>query len=169
MISGAVDAAYGQVRAAKVGQEKVEARVVELEAELRSLKSLLKRKESELLAERTRVENAEKELNSLRLDVVGLQKHIDEHKDEETVINEFKNSKDYDLALANAGAPEIERCWIIAEKYIKTDPMATCPSFIDKFLAAEKAIEEGKGEPEPFNGPSPSFLPAAQTSDNPNS
>lgn len=97
----------------------------------------------------------------------GLQKKVDEQKDEETIINEFKNSKDYDLALASAGTLEIERCWIIAEKHIKTDPKANWASFIDEFLATKIVIEERKGEPEPFDGPSPSFLPTAPTSDNP--
>lgn len=89
----------------------------------------------------------------------GLQKQVDEQKDKETIINEFKNLKDHDLALANAGAPKIKRCWIIAEKHIKTNPKANWASFIEEFLATKIAIEEGKGGPEPFDGPSSSFLP----------
>lgn len=106
-------------------------------------------------------------MNDLRQSLSGLQKQIDEHRDEDTVIAVFKNSKEYDLALASAGAPEIERCWIIAEKHIKTDPIANWASFISEFLAAKRAIKEGKGEPEPFDSLNPSFLPAVPSFDNP--
>lgn len=151
--------------------KKVDRRVVELESELASLKIAFEKKVSELkslcAAEQTRPNTAEKVCESLRFDISGLQKKIEEQKVEESVINDFKKSKEYDLALANAGAPEIQRCWIIAEKHIKTNPLANWASFIDEFLTAKKAIEEGKGEPEPFYGPSPRFLPEVQLSDNP--
>lgn len=45
--------------------------------------------------------------------------------------------------------------------------MAKWGSFIEEFLATKRAIAEGKGEPEPFYGPSPSFLPVTQNSDDP--
>lgn len=81
---------------------------------LSALKSTFKRKEKELNAslsfEKVRADKAEKESGFFRQALFGLQKQLDEQNDEETIINEFKNSEDYDLALVNAGAPEIERC-----------------------------------------------------------
>lgn len=142
----------------------------ELEAELSELKSSFEQKESglksTLAAETSRAEKAEKNSEDLQKEVDLLKNKLAETS-KDVVISEFKNSAEYDLALANAGAPEIQRCWIIAEKHIKTDPNANWGSFIDEFLAAKKDIEEGKGEPESFDGPSPSFLPAAPNTSSP--
>lgn len=55
------------------------------------------------------------------------------------------------------------RCWFVSEKHIKMDPYASWDSFIDEFVVAKKAIEDGKGEPEPFVGPRPTFIPAPPT------
>lgn len=60
--------------------------------------------------------------------------------------------------MANVGAPEILRCWLVAEKHINTNPLADWESFITEFLAVKATIEDGKGEPEPYDGPSPSFI-----------
>lgn len=76
-------------------------------------------------------------------------------------------SKDYDEDIVNAGALEIQRCWLIAERKIKTDPYASWDTFVDAFVASKKAVEDGKGEPEPFNGPSPSSIPAPPSRDDP--
>ncbi|KAL8147587.1 hypothetical protein AgCh_005053 [Apium graveolens] len=62
-------------------------------------------------------------------------------------------------ALANAGAPEIARCWLVAERHIKTNPEADWDSFVSEFIKAKEDIELGLGEPEPFDGPCPSFIP----------
>ncbi|KAL8157803.1 hypothetical protein AgCh_002495 [Apium graveolens] len=72
---------------------------------------------------------------------------------------EFKRSEEYDRALANAGALEIARCWLVAERHIKTNPEADWDSFVSEFIKAKEEIELGLGAPEPFDGPCPSFIP----------
>lgn len=84
-------------------------------------------------------------------------KHV---ADEAAIIAEFKKSPAYDEAIAKARAPKVLRCWLVAEKHIKTDPYASWDTFIVEFVAAKKAIEDVKGELEPFDGPSPNFIPA---------
>lgn len=106
---------------------------------------------------KARVEATEKEVAELKIQLEALQNKA--HQDKDAIITEFKSSKEYDDAIDNAGGLEIERCWIIAEKHIKTNPMANWDSFVTEFQAAKAAIEEGKGEPEPYDDPSPSFLP----------
>lgn len=49
------------------------------------------------------------------------------------------------------------------ERLFKTDPYASWASFVDEFISAKKATEDGKGEPELYVGPSPSFILAPQT------
>lgn len=128
-------------------------RVKELETKLSELKSSFEKKESGLKSslegETARADKAEKSAEDLKKEVELLKNKLAE-SDKDVVISEFKNSAEYDLAHANAGAPEVQRCWIIAERHIKTDPNANWGSFIYEFIAAKKAIEEGKGEPKPF-------------------
>lgn len=169
LISGAVDIAYRDIRNGKTEKKKVECRVKDLEIDLSELKGSIEKKDSgfksDLEAETARENNVEQEAGELRKKVEGLRKKLAE-QDKDAIISEFKSSKEYDQALANAGAPEIERCWIIAEKHIKIDPKANWASFIDEFIDAKTTIEEGKGKPEPFDGPSPSFILATLATDN---
>lgn len=110
--------------------------------------------------ERTWAVEDEARVASLEAEVQDLKKELVSHRAEYIIIAEFKESEEYDQALVNAAAPEIQRCWVITERHIKTDPNAFWGSFVDEFVPAKKAIEDGKGEPEPYDGPSPRFIPA---------
>ncbi|XP_074364997.1 uncharacterized protein LOC141706066 [Apium graveolens] len=106
-----------------------------------------------------RAKNAEKEAFELKSELAELRKQMSAVRPESEVVAEFKRSEEYDRALANAGAPEIARCWLIAERHIKTNPEADWDSFVSEFIKAKEDIELGLGEPEPFDSPCPSFLP----------
>ena len=163
MIAGASDMYLEDLKKHKQQVEDADIRIAELESVL----SGLKKSQAEEKADWTnalktltdRAENAEMESGSLRTKVAELEKRLSEQKSEVQVIEDYKKSEEYDFALASAGIPEIQRTWIISEKLIKTDPFADWASFTQAFVAAKKAIEDGKGEPEPYHGPSPSFLP----------
>ncbi|XP_074364736.1 uncharacterized protein LOC141705742 [Apium graveolens] len=107
----------------------------------------------------TRAESAEKEVFDLKSELAELRRQMSAVRPEPEVIEEFKRSEEYDKALANAGAPEIVRCWLVAERHIKTDPKANWDSFVNEFIKAKEYIELRLGDPEPFDGPCPSFLP----------
>lgn len=111
--------------------------------------------------ERTRADDAEARASELEAEIQKLKKELESRQNEKVVIEEFKNSEEYHQDLANAAAPEIQRSWIIAEKHIKTDPNAFWGSFVDRFVVAKKDLEDGKGEPEPYNGLNPSFILSA--------
>lgn len=103
-------------------------------------------------------DRAEEESGRRNSEVANLKEMLSQ-KDEALIIAKYKSSPEYDEAIANAGAPEVMRCWLVAERDIKTDPGANWDSFVDKFLLAKENIEKGYGESEPFNGPSPAILP----------
>ena len=106
----------------------------------------------------TRADSAEKKVTGLEKEVADLKKLLEGREEPEKVIAEFQKSSAYADALAAAGALEVVRCWHVAERHIKTDPEASLQSFIELYLAAKDEIKAGKGEPEPYEGPSPSFL-----------
>ena len=123
------------------------------------------RKEAELSQEikdaGTRADRAEKKVTELEKEVADLKKLLEGRKEPEKVIAEFQKSTAYADALAAAGAAEVVRCWHVAERHIKTDPEASLQSFIELYLDVKDKIKAGKGEPDPYEGPSPSFLPPA--------
>ncbi|KAK1356513.1 hypothetical protein POM88_022186 [Heracleum sosnowskyi] len=137
-----------------------DARLRDLELEVASLKKQSAEKETEHQAE---IVSVEKRANDL--DEVNRQLVVENAKTRDAIITEFKGGPEYDQDVADAAAPEIQRAWIVAERHVKTDPNANWDSFVGEFLAAKLAIEEGKGEPQPFNGPVPSFLPASSNLD----
>lgn len=47
------------------------------------------------------------------------------------------------------------------------DPYAYWDKFVKEFITAMKVIEDGKGEPKPFVGPSPGFILAPQSQEDP--
>lgn len=147
ILAGASDMDYKSIRINKEEKKKAQARVTELNNKLSGLEKTHTEKEtklkSELYAERTWAENAEKALEELRKEIEELK--IKNAADEASVIAKFKESPAYDEAIANAGPPEVRRCWIVAERHIKTDPYASWETFIDEFVAAKKAIEYDKG------------------------
>ena len=130
------------------------------------------RKEAELKQKvrdaETRAEGAEGKVSGMEKEIAELKKLLEERKEPETVIAEFRESKAYEDALAKAAAAEVVRCWNVAEKHIKTDPAANLQSFIELYLAAKDKIKSGGDEPEPYDGPSPSFLPSANPGDDAN-
>ncbi|KAL8145178.1 hypothetical protein AgCh_003399 [Apium graveolens] len=101
----------------------------------------------------TRAEGLAKEVERLKAELAAK-----ENLNKEAIIAEFKASDVYDFEVAQAGVPEVRRSWVVAERHIKTDPLASWESFIQEFLAVKAAVEQGQGEPEPYDGPSPSFL-----------
>ncbi|XP_074379149.1 uncharacterized protein LOC141720563 [Apium graveolens] len=106
-----------------------------------------------------RADNAEKEVSDLKSELAELRRQMSVVRPEAEVIDEFKRSEEYGRALANAGAPEIARCWLVAERHIKTNLEADWDSFVSEFIKVKEDIELGLGEPEPFDGPCPSFIP----------
>nr|XP_017241230.1 PREDICTED: uncharacterized protein LOC108213961 [Daucus carota subsp. sativus] len=108
-----------------------------------------------------RADGAEKKISGLEKEVSDLKMLLEKREEPEKVVAEFQKSTAYADALAAAGALEVVRCWHVAERHIKTDPEASLQSFIELYLAAKDKIKAGEGEPDPYEGPSPSFLPPA--------
>ena len=110
-----------------------------------------------------RAVDAEKKASGFEEEVGTLKKVLEERKEAGVVIAEFQRSTAYADALNHAAAAEVVRCWHVAERHIKTDPEANLQSFIEAYLAAKDNIKAGKGEPEPYEGPSPSFIVPANS------
>ena len=159
--------AYKDIRTNKDEKKKAQTLVAELKEKVSGLERANAEKEKSLKdgldAERARADSAENALEGLKREMEELKRSNAEN--EAAAIARFKKSPEYDQAMANAGAPEVLRCWLVAERHIKTDPYASWDTFIDNFVAAKKAVEDGEGEPEPFDGPSPSFIPAPPLND----
>ncbi|XP_017258766.2 uncharacterized protein LOC108227894 [Daucus carota subsp. sativus] len=105
-----------------------------------------------------RAVDAEKKASGFEEEVGVLKRTLEERKEAGVVIAEFQKSTAYADALNHAAAAEVVRCWHVAERHIKSDPGANLQSFIEAYLAAKDNIKAGKGEPEPYEGPSPSFI-----------
>lgn len=156
---GAVDIAFSDLKKSETVVQEKDSRVKELEKELQILK-ISKDLEVSGLQNQIKDEKdwADREAAELKSEVASLKEQLSE-KDEEAIIAKFKQSDEYDQALANAGALEVERCWIIAEKHIKINPGANWTTFVEEFLNAKDNIKKGLGEPEPYDGPTPAFHP----------
>ena len=105
-----------------------------------------------------RAADAEKKASGFEEEVGALKKTLEERKEAGVVIVEFRKSTAYADALNQAAAAEVIRCWHVSERHIKSDPGANLQSFIEAYLAAKDNIKAGKGGPEPYKGPSPSFI-----------
>lgn len=57
--------------------------------------------------------------------MADLKKLLEGWKEPEKVIAEFRESTAFGDALAKAAAVEVVRCWNVAERHIKTDPVST--------------------------------------------
>lgn len=129
------------------------------------MKSAREARESELEkapdAEKFQADDAEKKVGELKNELVRVKEQIQE-QDKAKVIEKFKTSEAFDQAVADAGAPEVLKCWLVAERHIKTNPAANWDSFVEEFLIAKDNLEKGLGEPVPFNGLIPAFLPALE-------
>lgn len=68
-------------------------------------------------------DQAESESGELKFELSGFKEQLSE-KDEAVIISKFKESTEYDQAIANAGASDIQPCWLVAERHIKTNPGA---------------------------------------------
>lgn len=88
-----------------------------------------------------------------------LEKELAARAPTDKVVSDFKKSEDYSAALAEADAAKIERCQLVAERHIKTDPEADWETFYDQYIVAEDVIAKGGPEPAPYDGPTPAFLP----------
>ena len=148
-----------------------DSRVSDLELQVATVESARDAKELELKKqwekekekEKARADKAEKEAGDLKAEVARLKGLLaDQEKVGAEAIAKYKQSEAYDQEIADAGAPEIQRCWLVAERHIKTDPAADWKSFIEEFLQAKENIEKGLGEPVPYNGPNPAFFPAIE-------
>ena len=100
-------------------------------------------------------------MSGLEKQIADLKKQLETRKAPEEVIADFQKSPAYGDALAKAAATEVMRCLNVAERHIKFDPGANAQSFIDLYIAAKNKIGAGKGEPELYDGPFPSFLSPA--------
>ncbi|XP_074375026.1 uncharacterized protein LOC141716736 [Apium graveolens] len=156
-ISICSDVAYTEVREAnnRTNTEKIRADTLQGELEearegFRVVESGLndKLKDSE-----NRAEGLSREVERLKAELAAK-----ENLNKKAIIAEFKASDVYDFGVAQAGVPEVRRSWVVAERHIKTDLLVSWESFIQEFLAAKAVVEQGQGEPEPYDGPSPSFL-----------
>lgn len=172
LLTSASDIATSDIKNSKDAKKAAETRFSQLKTKVSNHEKAHSKKESkfevDLKAERTRVEEAEKESGLLKTQVEELKKQLAEKRSEADIISEFKKSQEYDEALAAAGAPEVQRCWIISERHVKIDPYASWATFVKEIIAAKKVIEDGKGEPEPYNGPSSSFILAPPSEDDSN-
>lgn len=163
-MSGACNIAFEELKkfdAIMIGKDS---RISELELQLATARSAHEAKESEwkrkLEAEKIRANNALKESGDLKAELAHLKEQLlEQDKVGAEAVAKFKASEAYDQAIANVGAPKILRSWVVAERHIKTDLAAIWDSFIEEFLQAKDNIERGLGEPVPYNGPNPAFLP----------
>lgn len=139
-----------------------DARISKLELKLQTLRSTRDAKESELKKqldeEKVWADSAMKESEEVKTELVRVKEQLSE-QDEAMIIAKFKAFPEYDQAIANAGASEVLRCWFVAKKHIKTDLAACWDSFVEEFLTAKHNFETGIGEPVPYDGPNPTFLP----------
>ncbi|XP_074375166.1 uncharacterized protein LOC141716906 [Apium graveolens] len=142
--------ANNQTKAEKILSNSLRGELEEAREGFRVVESGLNEK---LKDSETRAEGLAKEVERLKAELAAK-----ENLNKEAIIAEFKASDVYDLEVAQAGVPEVRRSWVVAERHIKTYPLASWESFIQEFLAAKAAVEQGQGEPEPYDGPSPSFL-----------
>ncbi|XP_017238027.2 uncharacterized protein LOC108211050 [Daucus carota subsp. sativus] len=151
-IAGMVALSSNQLREEKAASDDKDVRITTLDTDLKLAKSSVDDLGEKLKAAETRVSEFETEIESLK-------RQLAERKEPAVVISEFKESKEYDCALADAGAAEILRCWTVAERHIKSDPEASFDSFCGLYVQAKGDLEKGLGEPEAYDGPTPSFLP----------
>ncbi|KAL8119002.1 hypothetical protein AgCh_016482 [Apium graveolens] len=158
-MAGSASLAYNELKISRSTITDKDSEISQLRDQIIVKDNSLSRLNKHLNEVTIRAENAEKEASELKSKLAELRKQMSAVRPESEVVAEFKRSEEYDRALANAGAPEIARCWLIAEKHIKTNPEADWDSFVSEFIKAKEDIELGLGEPEPFDGPCPSFLP----------
>lgn len=149
---GVVHITFEDLKKSQAEVKDKDTQIAELELELKNLKISKDSEVSGLLSqlnvEQDRANYVEKESGELKSELATFKEHLPQ-QDEEAIISKFKQSVEYDQALANAGAPEILRCWVVAVRHIKTNTEANCDTFIEDFLAAKDNIEKGLVEPEP--------------------
>ncbi|XP_074379007.1 uncharacterized protein LOC141720473 [Apium graveolens] len=158
-MAGSASLAYNELKGLRTSVGDKDAEISQLRDQIIVKDNSLSGLNKHLNEVTIRADNAEKEVSDLKSELDELRRQMSAVRPEAEVINEFKRSEEYDRALANAGAPEIARCWLVAERHIKTNPEADWDSFVSKFIKAKEDIELGLGESEPFDGPCPSFIP----------
>ena len=103
-IAGMVALSSNQLREEKAASDDKDVRITTLDTNLKLAKSSVDDLGEKLKAAETRVSEFETEIESLK-------RQLAERKEPAVVISEFKESEEYDRALADAGAAEILRCW----------------------------------------------------------
>ncbi|KAK1385086.1 hypothetical protein POM88_022821 [Heracleum sosnowskyi] len=91
--------------------------------------------------------------SELTQELVGVRAELQSRKSKKKIIDEFRKSSKYSEELANVAAAKIQRCWVVAERHIKTDHGANFGTFCDHYVAVQEAVANGGGEPEPYTGP----------------
>lgn len=97
--------------------------------------------------------SAETKSGMLEKEAAELKTELGSRKPKDEVIDAFKQSTKYSRALADVAAKKLLRCWVVAEKHIKTDPESSWEKFIDLYIEVEEAFVKNGTEPEPYNGP----------------
>lgn len=171
LLSGSAANAHAQGEKIKElsGQAKrKDYRISELEKELSSLKLSNAEKvsglENSLKDAGDRASAAETKSGLLEKEVEELKAELGARKPECEVIDAFKRSSEYSTTLVDAAATKILRCWLVAERHIKTDPSSSWDKFIEHYIEAEEAFAKDGTEPEPYEGPNP-VLPHAAAVD----
>lgn len=142
------------MKISKAGKEK-DKRIEDLEKDLSSLRISHEKELSglkdQLKAVANRVDVAEKKSELLDKDVEDLKAQINMRRLEEDVIKELKESHAYTKALADTVALKITRCWVVAERVIKTIPGADWEIFVEKLLEAEALFKRDGIMLEPYD------------------
>ncbi|KAK1375800.1 hypothetical protein POM88_031993 [Heracleum sosnowskyi] len=169
LISGAANIFVNEFESWKEAKKEKDSRIENLENQLSSLRVTCENQIADLNAEvsglKVKVADAEKESGALKKENEDLNLEILQSK--EDIIAEFKKSSAYDQALADVSAPEVYQTFVVAEKHLKTDPNASWESFIDHFVADKKGVEDGLGEPTPYDGPNPFVISPSTDSPQP--
>ncbi|KAL8114633.1 hypothetical protein AgCh_021479 [Apium graveolens] len=129
-MAGSASLAYNELKGFQTAVADKDAEISQLRDQIIVKDNCLSGLNKHLNEVTIRAKNAENEASDLKSELAELRREMSVVRPESEVIAEFKRSEEYDRALANAGAPEIARCWLIAERHIKTNPEADWDSFV---------------------------------------
>ncbi|KAK1372867.1 hypothetical protein POM88_029060 [Heracleum sosnowskyi] len=128
LISGATNIFVKEFESWKEAKKEKDSRIENLENELSSLRVTCENRIADLNAEvsgiRAKVAESQKESGALKKENEDLNLELLLARGD--IVAEYKKSQDYDQAIADAGAPEVLRCWIVAERepWMHYTPMA---------------------------------------------
>lgn len=142
-------------------------KIFELETSLSASTKKVAELGDEVKSAGDRAAAAELESGTLKTRVEELEAQLKAVRPEAEVISEYKKSTEYGDAIAESAADKLLRCWIVAEKLMKTNPEASFDKFTDLYIAVEEAHDLDGSEPEPYSGPNP-IIPPRTAPDNQN-